>query len=94
MPGPGERGQAAGAQAAEESERELAEREHLDAYEPVEAAATSPSAEADPADVLEQHQTVGAVSPPPARRDWMDADEADALEQSMEVPLDDDTDRP
>jgi hypothetical protein len=58
-----------------------------------EEAVPSPQ-EADPADVQEQHQPVGAVSPPPARRDWMDADEADALDQSMEVPLDDSTERP
>ncbi len=78
----------------DEGEDELAADEHLDAYEPVETAAVSPSPEADPADVLEQHQALGPVAPPPTRRDWMDADEADALEQSMEVPLDDDADRP
>jgi hypothetical protein len=46
--------------------------------------------EADPADVQEQQQPVGAVPGRPVRTDWMDADEADALEQSLEVPLDDD----
>ncbi|HVM67687.1 MAG TPA: hypothetical protein VMU14_22630 [Acidimicrobiales bacterium] len=88
MPGPSNREQAAGTQASGEVAREVPDDD------PVDAAAISPSTEADPADVLEQHRAVGPVAPPPSRRDWMDADEADALEQSMEVPLDDDTDRP
>ena len=50
--------------------------------------------EADPADVQEQRAPVGTVTPRPAAKGWMDANEADALEQSMEVPLDDDADRP
>jgi hypothetical protein len=51
-------------------------------------------AEADPADVLEQQAPVGPVPPPPSPRRAYDVPEADALEQSMEVPLDDDDDRP
>jgi hypothetical protein len=50
-------------------------------------------AEADPADVLEQQAPVGPAPPPPSARRAYDVPEADALEQSMEVPLDDD-DRP
>ena len=52
------------------------------------------STEANPADVEEQRQPVAAVSPPPAPTKEYDVPEADAWEQSMEVPLDDDADRP